>query len=107
MMFDRKALSASLHTLHNSDLEAGKDGEILTEAIGTIIEAIEASTSGLSEDDARHLTEAIEALAENQEFRARSSILLILDGAEAKESFGHRPSLTLAQLRDKLTALVS
>lgn len=106
-MFDRKALSVSLHALHNSDLRAGKDGEVLTDAIGKIIDAIEASPSGLNEDDARHLTEAIEALAENQEFRTRSSILLILDGAEAKDSFGHRPTLTLAQLRDKLTALTS
>jgi len=106
-MFDRRALSLSLHALHNSDLRAGKDGEILTDAIGKIIDAIEASPSGLSEDDSRHLIEAIEALTEGQEFRARSSILLILDGAEAGTGIGHRPALTLAQLRDKLMALAS
>jgi hypothetical protein len=101
-MFDRKALSASLHALHNSDLEAGKDGVILRDAIGKIISAIEASTSGLSEADSRHLAEAIDALTEDQEFLARSSILLILEGAPSKDS--HKPALTLAQLREKLNA---
>jgi hypothetical protein len=105
MMFDRKALSVSLHALHDSDLKAGRDIEILKEAVGEIIDAIEASGAELNDADARHLAEAIDALGENQEFLARSSILLILEGTEAKGSLAHKPILGLGQLRDQLKAI--
>ncbi|MDR3439404.1 hypothetical protein [Telmatospirillum sp.] len=104
-MIDRKALSHSLHGLHNSDLGAGKDGMVLKDAISKIIDAIEAAKAGLTEADSRHLAEAIEALAEGQEFLARSSILLILEEAETLDGASHEPALTLAQLRAMLAAV--
>ncbi len=104
-MLDRKALADSLHGLHNSEIKAGKDGEILRDAIGKIIEAIGSTSSGLSEADGIHLAEAITALAEGHPFLARSSILLILEGAKPSQAPGHHPPLSLAQLRDKLCAV--
>lgn len=104
-MLDRKALAHSLHDLHASDIKSGHDDAALKKAIVTILEAIDTTSSGLSEDDSRHLAEAIDALAGGHHFLARSSLLLILEGAAAPEREGHHPPLSLAQLTDKMAAL--
>jgi len=106
-MLDRKALAASLHALHNSEIKAGEDGAILKAAIATILDAIAATAAGLGEADGKHLAEAITALAEGHHFLARSSILLILDGAPAKDAPGHHAPQSLAELRAKLDAVAA
>ena len=100
-MFDRKALSVSLHALHNSDLRDGQDGRILKDAIAAILDAIEASGHGMGHADGRHLAEAIEALSEGHEFLARSCILLILEAGETDQSHDG-PVHTVAELRAAL-----
>jgi len=105
IMFDRKALAESLHALHGSEVKAGKDGAILKQAIGAILDAIAGTTSGLGEADGKHLDEAITALAEGHPFLARSSILLILEGPPASPPAGDHPPRTLTKLREKLDAI--
>ena len=104
-MLDRKALADSLHALHSSEIKAGKDGAILKNAIGTILDAIATTKSGLGLADSQHLADAIHALAEGHPFLARSSILLVLGDAPAVEVDDENPPPNLAQLRDKLNAV--